>query len=206
MGVNAVSLISSVKPLYLASEQYVKLFDAFGVHADQKYAKATDALKVLEDCIEYYRKCQSEISRELFNLPPEKKPDGSFGSPSTETVTSLQMVRQSLQGALVIFPNLKIITKALTKQVNEHLYAKAMDLGVNQALGCLDFAINFPSIVDEVMKRITKLPFLFYTHPSSYYEIPEDFVKFEDMSAIPKSPHAPLPASDIGKLRDYQKK
>ena len=93
--------------------------------------------------------------------------------------------------------NLKIITKALTTPVNEHLYAKAREFGVNEAVWCLDFAINFPSIVDEVMKKITKLPFLFYTHPSSYYEIPEDFLKFEDMPAIPTSPHVLLPASDV---------
>ena len=41
------------------------------------------------------------------------------------------------------------------------------------------------------MKRITKLPFLFYTHPKSYYEIPQDFIKFEDMPSIPKPSHVP---------------
>ena len=37
------------------------------------------------------------------------------------------------------------------------------------------------------MKIITKLSFLFYTHPKkSYHEIPQDFIKFEDMTSIPK--------------------
>ena len=33
---------------------------------------------------------------------------------------------------------------------------------------CLDFAINFPGIVHEVMKRIIRLPFIFYTNPKLY--------------------------------------
>lgn len=70
----------------------------------------------------------------------------------------------------------------------------------------MDFAINFPTIVDEVMKRITKLPFIFYTHPKSYYEVPIDFVKFEEMPTIPKPPHGSLPSHEIAKLHDYRKK
>ena len=63
----------------------------------------------------------------------------------------------------------KLISKALTTIANEHLFAKARKLGLNEAVGCLEFAINFPtSIVEEIMKRITELPFLFYTHPKSY--------------------------------------
>ena len=55
-------------------------------------------------------------------------------------------------------------------------------LGLNEAVGCLDFAINVLSIatiVDVLMKRITKLPFIFYTHAKSYFQIPVDFIKFE---------------------------
>ena len=70
----------------------------------------------------------------------------------------------------------------LTIKVNEDLFAKACTLGLNEAAGCLDFAINFPSIatiVDVLMKRITELPFIFYTHAKSYFQIPEEFIKFE---------------------------
>ena len=56
------------------------------------------------------------------------------------------------------------------------------------------------------MKRITRLPFLFYTHPQSYYEIPQDFIKFEDMPSIPKPSHVPLSPQDLAKLNDYKKK
>ena len=87
----------------------------------------------------------------------------------------------------------------------EHLFAKARELGLNEAVGCLHFAINFPGIVEEVMKRITKFPFIFYTHPKSFYEILQDFIKFEDMPTIPKPPYVSLSPHHIVQLHDYRK-
>ena len=117
-----------------------------------------------------------------------------------------QVLRDTIIELSVPQTEVKLILKALTTIVNEHLFAKARKLGINEAVGCLEFAINFPSIVEEVMKRITELPFLFYTHPKSYYEIPQDFIKFEDMPSIPKPSHVPLPPQDVAKLHDYKKK
>ena len=102
--------------------------------------------------------------------------------------------------------DLNFVTKAPPTLVNEHVLAKGRELGFNEAVGCLDFAINFPTIVDEVTRRINKLPFIFYTHPKFYYEVPIDFVKFEEMSSIPKPPHVSLSSHEIAKLHDYRKK
>ena len=82
-------------------------------------------------------------------------------------IDSLEMISQVLKDTItelsVPQTEVKLISKALTTIVNEHLFAKARELGLNEAVDCLEFAINFPSIVEEVIKRITKLPFLFYT-------------------------------------------
>jgi len=45
--------------------------------------------------------------------------------------------------------HINFVTKALPTLVNEHMFAKARELGFNEAVGCLDFAINFPNIVDK---------------------------------------------------------
>ena len=210
-GVNAVTLVSSMKPLFLATQQSSNLYDAFGVHSNNKHVAASDALQAVENSLNFYRKCQSDV-RELFQLAPDKSLDGSFGSPSNKTVNSLAMVQRGLKEAISDLSDmsqdkdLNFVTKALPTLVNEHVFAKARELGLNEAVGCLDFSINFPTIVDKVMKRITKLLFIFYTHPRSYYEIPVDFVKFEDMPTIPKPAHVPLPSCDVVKLHDYGKK
>lgn len=208
-GAHAISLITSIKALHSATKQFGQLYDAFGVRCDEKNIEATSALRIVDNSVQFHRKCVAEI-KEFFELPQDKCLDGSFGAPSKETIDSLEMIGEVLRETIfdpsVPEPSeVKLLSKALTTKVNEHLFAKARELGLNEAVGCLDFAINFPSIVEEVMKRITKLPFLFYTHPESYYEIPQVFIKFEDMPSIPKPNHVTLPAQDIVKLNDYRK-
>ena len=131
---------------------------------------AASVLPFVDNAVQFYRKCVHDI-RELFELPHDKCLDGSFGAPSKETIDSLEMIGQVLKDTITELsgPHIEaeLISKALTTIVNEHLFAKARELRLNEAVGCLEFAINFPSIVEEVMKRITKLPFLFYTHPKS---------------------------------------
>lgn len=70
--------------------------------------------------------------------------------------------------------DLNFATKALPTLIN--VLAKAQKLGLNEAVGCLDFAINFPTTVAEVMKRVTRLSLIFYTHPKSYYEVSLHFI------------------------------
>lgn len=172
--------------------------------------KHTKSSPIVDNSVQFYRKCVAEI-REFFELPQGKCLDGSFGAPSKETIDSLEMIGEVLRETIINISvpetsEIKLLLKALTTKVNKNLFAKARELGLNKAVGCLDFAVNFPSIVEEVMKRITKLPFLFYTHPGSYYEIPQHFIKFEDMPSIPKPNHVTLPAQDIVKFNDYKKK
>ena len=208
-GADAISLITSINVLHLATKQFGELYDAFGVHCDEKNVEAASVLPFVDNAMQFYRKCVNDI-REFFELPHDKYFDGSFGALSKETIASLEMIGQVLKDTITELSlpqtEVKLISKALTTIVNEHLFAKARKLGLNEAVGCLEFAINFPSIVEEVMKRITELPFLFYTHPKCYYEIPQDFIKFEEMLSIPKPSHVPLPPQDVAKLHDYKKK
>ena len=94
-GVNAITLVSSMKPLYLATQQFSSLYDAFGVHSNNKHIAASDALQAVENILQFYRKCQTDV-RELFELAPNKSLNGSLGSPSHETVNSLAMVQRGL--------------------------------------------------------------------------------------------------------------
>ena len=66
--------------------------------------------------------------------------------------------------------------------------------------------ISNPSIVEEVMKRITKLPFLFYTHPESYYEIPQDSIKFRVYPVYPQTKSCSAPSTRDSKVTRLQGK
>ena len=98
-GVNAILLISSMKPLYMVTQQFCKLYDAFGVHSNVKYLQASDVLQEVETSLQFYRNCQSDI-REMLELLPDKNLDGSLGSPSRGTVNSLDMEHESKSKAM----------------------------------------------------------------------------------------------------------
>ena len=66
-----------------------------------------------------------------------------------------QVLKDTITERSVPRTEVKLISKAVTTIVNEHLFAKARELGLNEAVCCLEFAINFPSIVEEVIKRIS---------------------------------------------------
>ena len=77
-GANAISLITSIKALHLATKQFGQLYDAFGVHCDEKNVEASSVLPFVDNAVQFYRKCVHDI-REFFELPHDKCFDGSFG-------------------------------------------------------------------------------------------------------------------------------
>ena len=128
-GANAISLITSIKALHSATKQrFCQLYDAFGVHCDEKNVEAISVLSFVDNAVQFYRKCVHDI-REFFELPYDKCFDGSFGAPSKETIDSLEMIGQILKDTItelsVPQTEVKLISKALTTILNEHLFAKA---------------------------------------------------------------------------------
>ena len=69
------------------------------MHSNNSNVTASDALQAVENSLQFYRKCQSDVM-ELFELAPDRSLDGSFGSPSHETVNSLAMVQRGLKEAI----------------------------------------------------------------------------------------------------------
>lgn len=72
-----------------------------------------------------------------------------------------EVLRDTIADLHVPQSKVKLISKAFTTKVNENLFAKARELRLNEAVGCQESDINFPGIVEGVMKRIMKLSFLF---------------------------------------------
>ena len=99
-GVNAISLITSIKALHFATKQFGQLYDAFGVHCDGKNVEAASALPIVDNSVQFYRKCVAEIW-EFFELPQDKCLDGSFGTPSKETIDSLEMIGEVLRETII---------------------------------------------------------------------------------------------------------
>ena len=88
--------LTSIKALHSATKQFGQLYDAFGVHCDEKNVEACSVLPFVDNAVQFYRKCVHVI-RKFFELPHDKCLDGSFGAPSKETIDSLEMIGQVLR-------------------------------------------------------------------------------------------------------------
>ena len=47
-GVNAITLVSSIKPLCVAKQQFSNLYDVFSVQSNNKHVAASDALQAVK--------------------------------------------------------------------------------------------------------------------------------------------------------------
>ena len=71
-GANAISLITSMKALHSVTKQFGQLYDAFGVHCDEKNLEAASVLPFVDNAVQFYRKCVHDI-REFFELPHRRQ-------------------------------------------------------------------------------------------------------------------------------------
>ena len=121
--------ITSLKALHSATKQFGQLYDAFGVHCEEKNVLAASPLPFVDNAVTFYHKCVSDIGL-FFKLSHGKCLDGSLGAPSIETIDSLEMISQVLRVTIaelsVSHAEVKLVSKALRTMVNEHLFSKAL--------------------------------------------------------------------------------
>ena len=96
----------------------------------------------------------------------------------------------------------KFVMKAFTTLVNEHFFSRVRQERLTPET--LDFAQIFKSVVTELINRIPQLPFLFFAHPHSYYEVPEDYIPFDIFPTIKKGESPPITKENEALLRDYR--
>lgn len=69
----------------------------------------------------------------------------------------------------------------------------------------LEFAVNFPIVVTELVKRSSKLPFNYFTHETSHYEVVQESLTPEQIPRIPRRPETHITDGDKKLLVDYTK-
>ena len=149
-----------------------------------------------------YFKNVSEKVRNTFKLQGIMQ--GPQGVMCSNILLSIEMMITSLKSIFQEFPELrqKFVMKAFTTLVDEHFFSRVRQECLTPET--LDFAQISPSVVTELIKRIKKLPFLFFTHPHSYYEVPQDYIPFDSFPTIKKGESPPITKEDEALLRDYR--
>ena len=68
-GADAFSLITSINALHLATKQFGQLYDAFGVHCDEKNVEAPSVLPFVDNAVQFYRICVNDIREFFLSFP-----------------------------------------------------------------------------------------------------------------------------------------
>ena len=69
----------------------------------------------------------------------------------------------------------------------------------------LEFAVSFPSVVQELLKKATTLLFHYFTSQDSHYEQAAGFIPFNELPQIPKIPTVEITENDRQLLSQYRK-
>ena len=195
--VSSVCMMSSLAPLVTYLQ---KMGDVFSIHTKKQYS-LEEGLKVLESVLCYLKNISEKV-RNTFKLQGIMQ--GPQGVMYSNILLSIEMMITSLKSIFQEFSELrqKFVMKAFTTLVNEHFFSRVRQERLTPET--LDFAQIFTSVVTELINRIPKLPFLFFSHPHSYYEVPEDYIPFDIFPTIKKGESPPITKENEALLPDYR--
>ena len=139
-----------------------------------------------------------------------KSLQGPHGVPSSKTVDSF---KELLQGLNTLKENLMglnlgeyvehVNVKSLTTLPNEHLhsllrqqYAMPMQLQLSHSL--------IP-VIEESLKKISNCGFKYFTNRTSYYEVPNSAIHFEDFPIVKNPPSVKMSSVNKGLMNRFVK-
>ena len=133
--------------------------------------------------------------------------NGPEGTISAKTKLSLELLQSGVESLVEVFrehadfdlENLDLSTLLTTMVENLH----AVSHFKNDTFSVLQYSMDFGTIVKEYLKRITKWAAKYYTHPTSYYPVPETHVNFKDLSYIPPIPSGNMIKEDQQLMKEW---
>lgn len=130
---------------------------------------------------------------------------GPQGVCSAVFVQSIHMVANCLESLLQEFPDAcgQISPSANTTKLNENFFSLVRAKVATP--DTLEFAIVFPKIVLDLLKRISELPFVYYTGKKAYYDTSSGFLPFSELPSLPRIPEIRISDDEKEALTDYKK-
>lgn len=183
-----VKLVTTVNGMIQFLHHLGLLYQAFSVHLKNKKVPKYS----IDDAVEKVNTVLQYLQRTVYDVKTltgtTKTTNGPEGTVSDKTIKSVDMIHKELQhmGEVLQFVNPQFtvdLHSCLTVQV-ENLHAVGhfkTDLPT-----MLQYARNLANTVHESMKRVVPWAANYFTHPSSYYPVPDFDMKFD---SIPKLEH-----------------
>ena len=91
----------------------------------------------------------------------------------------------------------------ISTKVNEYIFSSVRTRIVTP--DTLEFCHIFPVVVEDVIMRMAKLPFHYFTRSSSYYERPRDFAVVDRMPTMPSPTKVYISRDNLLQMEDYRK-
>ena len=148
--------------------------------------------------VDEYIKATVMNVKERNNLKEDSTTNGPQGTVSQKTQISIELllngVKSLMSKVTTVNPNYKdtIDWKTLLTTIVENLHA--VSHFKHETFDALQYATDFGTISKESLKRITKWGAKYFTHPSSYYPVPQTGMSFKDVRFM-----TPLPPDELSK-------
>ena len=179
------------------------LYDTFGITCKAATSQPITPEQVIQNLntVDMYIKATVMNVKETNNLKENSTTNGPQGTVSQKTQTSIELllngVKSLVSKVTVVNPSYKdtIDWKTLLTTIVENLHA--VSHFKHETFDVLQYATDFGTISKESLKRITKWGAKYFTHPSSYYPVPQTGMAFKDIQYM-----TPLPPDELSKREE----
>ena len=176
------------------------LYDSFGIVCKGSTSQTITPEEVSQNVekVNDYIKSTVRNVEETNHLKEGSATNGPQGTVSKKTQDSVELLLNGVNNLIRNITNVSPEYKdsidwqtLLTTQV-ENLHA--VSHFKHETFSALQYAIDFGTISKESLKRITKWGAKYYTHPSSYYTVPQTGMSFKEVQFM-----TPLPCEGLSK-------
>ena len=207
LGTASVKLITGLSGTAEFLKNLGRLYDSFGIHTKGLVPDnmSISSAKISVQSVHSYIQSTVEGVKDKFDIG-DRATNGPEGTVSAQTQESLSMLQEglnTLEESLKNFPTYDLtdldLSTLLTTMV-ENLHA--VSHFKSETFSHLRYAVDFGTIFKESLKRATKWAAKYYTHPSSYYPVPECKMKFSDVTFMQPLPSVSMAKDDQTLMRE----
>ena len=173
------------------------LYDIFSIHSDI-HITVQNGSALLNEVIDYFNQTHT-IVKDHYGIHGIVQ--GPQGSCSPQSLFALQTLQQLLNSWKETHSGMKI--KAVSTKANENLFAQVrMEVATPDML---EFSRIFPAATEDLLMRISDLPFIYQTKATPFYQaLGKEYLKCE-IPKFPKPACKILSPEDKHLLDDYKK-
>ena len=206
--IGRLKMITSTLALTTFLENLWKFLTAFQITSDD-VSGLDEAINLTQSYYSFLEKASLKVQQIKGSTAKTQGPDGTL---SSTTLNSVEMILLGLnrlkEDVIHLNPEYlnDIKVRSLLTLFVENFFS-SMRGGNTVTPTVLDFCQRFPRCTNELLKRVTKNPFNYFTNPkASYYLQPsmkDILIQFSELAKLPKPGKGCLAPKQIAELRQW---